>query len=52
MVNVTITWGHLNPPKLSAWDAAAAHYEQTTGKVFAQLDRQSQIDSVRRYMSR
>jgi len=52
MVNVTITWGRINPKTPSAWDSAAAHHEKQTGKALESLSRSAQIAYVREYVNR
>ena len=52
MITVTFTWKRLNPTTPSAWDAAAAHYREQTGKDFDSLGKSEQIQYVRDYVNR
>lgn len=55
MVNVTFTWGRINPKPgfVSAWDAAKANYDKTFGVGgFDSLSRTDQINEVRAYVNR
>jgi hypothetical protein len=55
-VTVTHSFGHIKPPKnfVSAWDAARADYDASPvrGKSFCTLNRQEQVDIVRKYVNR
>jgi hypothetical protein len=55
-VTVTHTWGHINPTPnfVSAWDAAKADYDASPvrGKAFCTLNRQEQVEIVRKYVNR
>lgn len=58
-VVVRTTWGNLNPPKVSAWDAAKADYDARNGVgAFDALPRvdsngqNQQTAALRAYMAR